>query len=78
MTSSSSARKDAKMANSKKPADGKRLKTPRGQAMLEYSLISHFILIGGSLALLPIMTRLFEGISLFYDSVYAVIQTGAL
>ena len=65
------------MANSKK-AEGKRLKAPRGQAMLEYSLISHFILIGGSAMLLPVMTRLFEGISLFYDSVYTVIQTGAL
>ncbi len=66
------------MANSKKPADGKRLKAPRGQAMLEYSLISHFILMGGGVFLLPVITRLFEGISLFYDSVYAVIQTGAL
>ena len=46
--------------------------------MLEYSLISHFILIGGSAMLLPVMTRLFAGISLFYDSVYTVIQTGAL
>lgn len=56
----------------------RRLRAPRGQAMVEYSVVSHFLLIGGSAALLPVITRLFEGINQFYDSVYAVIETAAL
>lgn len=60
-------------------AAGRRARrAPRGQAMVEYSVISHFILIGGSLLLLPVVTRLFNDISVFYDSVYTVLQTAAL
>lgn len=67
------------MANSelKVPKAAKR-RSPRGQAMIEYSIVSHFLLIGGSLALLPMIVKLFEGISLFYDGVYTVIETAAL
>lgn len=65
------------MASSEK-APQRKLKAPRGQAMVEYSVVSHFLLIGGSAALLPVIARLFEGINAFYDSVYAVIETAAL
>jgi Flp pilus assembly pilin Flp len=51
---------------------------PRGQAMVEYSLISHFMLIGGSLLLLPMINLLLNAITRFYDSVYTVIQTAAI
>lgn len=53
-------------------------RAPRGQAMLEYSLVSHFILLGGSATMLFWSARLFEGINKFYDSVYTVIETAAL
>ncbi len=68
------------MASSEAKPSTQQLKrrAPRGQAMLEYSLVSHFILIGGTAALLPVITRLFEAISQFYDSVYTVIETAAL
>lgn len=56
----------------------RRLRAPRGQAMVEYSVISHFILIGGTLLLLPVVTELFNGISQFYDSVYTIIETAAV
>jgi Flp pilus assembly pilin Flp len=51
---------------------------PRGQAMVEYSIISHFILFSGTLFLLPVIKTLLESISKFYDSVYAIIQTAAM
>lgn len=51
---------------------------PRGQAMVEYSVVSHFLLIGGSAALLPVITELFRAITAFYDSVYTVVETAAL
>lgn len=53
-------------------------RAPRGQAMVEYSVISHFILFSGTLLLLPVITKMFEGLTKFYDSVYTVIQTAAL
>lgn len=55
-----------------------RRKSPRGQAMVEYSVVSHAILFGGSMMMLPIIQKLFEGISLFYDGVYTIIETAAL
>jgi hypothetical protein len=67
------------MANSDlKVAKSTKRKSPRGQAMVEYSVVSHFLLLGGSMALLPVIQKLFEGISLFYDGVYTIIETAAL
>lgn len=67
------------MANSKKKnRQQKRLKAPRGQAMVEYSVVSHAILFGGAAMMLPIISKLFQGINMFYDSVYTVIETAAV
>ena len=55
-----------------------KLKAPRGQAMVEYSVVTHFLLIGGTGVLLVVVPRLFEGITKFYDSVYTVVETAAL
>lgn len=52
--------------------------SPRGQAMVEYSVVAHFILFSGTLLLLPVITRMFEALTAFYDSVYSIIQTAAL
>ena len=51
---------------------------PRGQAMVEYSVVTHFLLIGGSLALLPVMTKLFDALSKYYESIFMVLNSGAI
>lgn len=50
----------------------------RGQAMVEYSIVTHFLLIGGSLALLPVVSKLYDALSKFYESIYMVLNTGAI
>ncbi len=67
-----------KTATLRKPsADARRLR-PRGQAMVEYSLVTHFILLGGSLALLPVMAKLYEALTTFYESIFFVLTSGAI
>lgn len=66
-----SARKSA--VSTKKRSDA-----PRGQAMVEYSVVTHFLLVGGALALLPVMGKLFESFGKFYDSVFFVLCSGAI
>lgn len=56
----------------------RRAAEPRGQAMIEYSIVTHFLLIGGSLALMPVMSKLYEALSKYYESIYAVLNTGAV
>lgn len=51
---------------------------PRGQAMLEYSLVTHFLLVGGTLMLLPVVGMLFDALTEFYDSIFFVLNTGAI
>ncbi|MFO0597230.1 MAG: hypothetical protein U0228_18095 [Myxococcaceae bacterium] len=46
--------------------------------MVEYSVVSHFLLVGGTLALLPVMGTLFEAFSKFYESLFYVINNGAI
>jgi hypothetical protein len=53
-------------------------RAPRGQAMVEYSVVAHFLLLGGGLALLPVISLMLEALTLFYDSVYSVVQTAAV
>lgn len=55
-----------------------RRRSPRGQAMIEYSLVTHFLLLGGALALMPVMARLYDALSEFFDSIYFVLTTGAI
>jgi Flp pilus assembly pilin Flp len=53
-------------------------KALRGQATVEYSVVSHSLLFFGAAGLLPVMTQLFKAVTTYFDSVYAVIQTAAL
>lgn len=53
-------------------------RAPRGQAMLEYSLVAHMTLIGGALLLLPVLNQLLNAITLFYTSIYTVVQSAAI
>lgn len=53
----------------------------RGQAMLEYSLISHAILLGGGSLMLGIFgsdNGLLAALNKFYDSVFFVLENGAI
>jgi hypothetical protein len=53
-------------------------RAPRGQATLEYSLVAHAMLALGTVFLMPILNQLLNAITLFYTSVYTVIQTAAI
>jgi len=50
----------------------------RGQAMVEYSVITHAIVIGGGLALLPVIAKLLEALDTFYQGIYFVLENGAI
>ncbi|MDP1828308.1 MAG: hypothetical protein Q8L48_33875 [Archangium sp.] len=40
--------------------------------------MTHFLLIGGSLALMPVMSTLFDSLTKFYESIFLVLMTGAV
>jgi hypothetical protein len=46
--------------------------------MVEYSVITHFLLIGGTVLLLPVITKLYEGLSAYFESIYFVLHTAAI
>lgn len=50
----------------------------RGQAMVEYSVVTHAILIGGGTMLLPLIVKFYDALSKFYDSVYFVLNSAAI
>ncbi len=47
----------------------------RGQAMLEYSLVTHLILGGGSLMFMAVFVRLIGSLNQFFNSIYFVLQS---
>ena len=53
-------------------------RAPRGQAMVEYSLVTHFLLFGGGLGMIVFMGRLWDALTKFYDSMFFVLKTGAI
>lgn len=50
-------------------------KLSRGQAMVEYSFVAHAILLGGALALMPMLSRLLGSLSAYYESIYFVLTS---
>ncbi|MFT3709594.1 MAG: hypothetical protein QM817_18350 [Archangium sp.] len=46
--------------------------------MVEYSIVTHFLLVGGALALMPVMSKLFDSISIFYKGIFFVLTSGAI
>jgi hypothetical protein len=48
---------------------------PRGQAMVEYSIVSHAILALGVAVTVPFWARILDGLNAFYDSLYTIIET---
>lgn len=69
--------KESNRKGNRRPVSQRR-RRPRGQAMVEYSIITHFILIGGSLLLLPVFTQLFEALTKYFEGIYLMIKTGAI
>lgn len=47
----------------------------RGQAMLEYSLVTHLILGGGTLMFMVVFVRFMNSLNMFFDSIYYVLQS---
>ena len=56
----------------------KRFQAPRGQAMVEYTIVAHAMLLGTTLALLPMVSLLLEALSAYYESLYFVLRTAAI
>lgn len=57
-----------------------RARLARGQAMVEYSVVSHAILLIGGTSMLGIgqYLRLFDAIDRYLDSLYYVLSSGAV
>jgi Flp pilus assembly pilin Flp len=51
------------------------LLSARGQAMIEYSLVSHLMLGIGATTMLFFYVRLMDAINTFFDSIYFVLQS---
>ncbi len=56
----------------------RRLRAPRGQAMVEYSMISHLLMIGGGTTMLFLSKELFNKLSLYFDGIYYVLQSSCV
>ncbi len=54
---------------------GKLLKRPRGQAMIEYSIVAHALLIGGAAVCWPFLVYLMRALSIYFKSIYFVISS---
>jgi hypothetical protein len=46
----------------------------RGQAMLEYTLVTHAILVGGVAMAWPFLSTLMNALSIYYQSIYFVLN----
>jgi hypothetical protein len=55
-----------------------RLRAPRGQAMVEYTIVAHALLLGTVLMLLPMVSQLLDALSAYYESLYFVLKTAAI
>ena len=53
----------------------RKVKVPRGQAMVEYSILTHAILIGGAGGAWFFTTYLLKSVSIFYESVYWILTS---
>ena len=69
------AKRTAKMKSAERR---KLLKSPRGQAMVEYSVITHFLLVGGSFVMMKILPTFFQALTSYYESLFFVLSSGAI
>lgn len=59
----------------KKRTGGPRRSRQRGQAMIEYSLIAHALLIGGAAICWPFLVFLMRALSIYFKSIYFVVSS---
>ncbi len=50
-------------------------RSPRGQAIVEYSTVTFALLIGTTVALLPGLTIFYKAVNTFYDSIYFILES---
>ncbi|MFZ5438875.1 MAG: hypothetical protein ACOZQL_02640 [Myxococcota bacterium] len=46
--------------------------------MVEYSVVTHALLFFGTAAIMPVMSKLFDAFSKFYESIFFVLNSGAI
>jgi hypothetical protein len=46
----------------------------RGQAMLEYTMVAHALLLGGAMLVWPFLTYLMRALSIYFQSIYFVLN----
>ena len=68
----------ARSPRTTRPAWRRWLGRPRGQSTVEYSVVAHALLIMGGAGLMPVWIKVFDSFSRFLDSLYFVVQSGAL
>lgn len=68
------------LVSNSKAQQALRRRRSRGQAMVEYSIVTHALLLIGGTTMMGISQylRLFEGIDVYLKSVYFVLQTAAV
>ena len=45
----------------------------RGQAMMEYTMVTHVLLIGGTAVAWPFMSTLMNGLNTYYQSIWFIL-----
>ncbi|MGV3621851.1 MAG: hypothetical protein ACO1OB_13590 [Archangium sp.] len=46
--------------------------------MVEYSVVSHFLLVGGAFAMMQVMPKFFDALTSYYESLFFVLLSGAV
>lgn len=63
---------------SDRPEGRLKRRPPRGQAMLEYSAVSHYLMIGGAGTLLYFAKELYNMLSLYFEGIYFVLRSSSV
>lgn len=56
----------------------RRKRSPRGQALLEYTIIAHAILFLGGVGMLFLFSMMLRSLSAYYESIYFVLRSAAM
>ena len=46
----------------------------RGQAMIEYTMVTHVLLVGGAVAVWPFLSFMLKAFAVYYRSIYFVLS----
>lgn len=53
----------------------RRARRIRGQAMVEYSLVAHALLIGGAALAWPFLVYMMRALSIYFQSIYFIVTS---